>query len=153
LERIWKIACDIRSDHHFRVIQFPMNLYEYGAVTEPNQSDGQSTLAVARRHDLGVLVNRPLNAFDGRRLVRLADGKDKEAERLKKAVAAADSDWADASGLSRQAMRAIRSTEGISSVLVGMRQTNYVDDVLQELRHPVQVIDRTESWHRLKRAL
>lgn len=153
LERICKIACSIRSDHHFRVIQFPMNLYESGAVTEPNQSDGQGTLAVARRQALGVLVNRPLNAFHGRRLIRLADGKEKEAGRLKKTVAAADSDWADAAGLSRQSVRALRSTAGISSVLVGMRQTNYVDDVLQELRHPVQVIDRTESWHRLKRAL
>lgn len=273
LEHIWKIACSIRSDHHFRVIQFPMNLYESGAVTEPNQSDGQGTLAVARRHALGVMVNRPLNAFNGRRLIRLADPErlghhsdddviraigdlrksevilwrkllpdlslplplyrrikeqaavadqlkhywrnfgtwgrwcqardgflkphiqgvinflerledlppaltrwlgdhqkhieaafkavgslyvskaEKEAGRLKKTVAAVDSDWADAAGLSRQAVRAIRSTKGISSVLVGMRQTNYVDDVLQELRHPVQVTDRTESWHRLKRAL
>jgi aryl-alcohol dehydrogenase-like predicted oxidoreductase len=153
LERIWKIACDIRSDHHFRVIQLPMNLYESGAVTEPNQSGGQSTIAVARRHGLGVLVNRPLNAFHGRRLVRLADGKNKEARMLKQTVAAVDSDWADAAGLSRQALRAVRSTAGVSSVLVGMRQTNYVDDVLQELRHPVQVVDRTESWYRLKRAL
>jgi aryl-alcohol dehydrogenase-like predicted oxidoreductase len=153
LERIWKIACTIRPDHHFRVVQFPMNLYESGAVTEPNQSDGQSTLAVARRHELGVLVNRPLNAFNGRRLIRLADAKDKEAGRLKQTVAAVDSDWADAAGLSRQAVRAVRSTAGVSSVLVGMRQTNYVDDMLQELRHPVQVIDRTESWYRLKRAL
>ena len=273
LERIWKIACSIRSDHHFRVIQLPMNLYESEAVTEPNQSDGQSTLAVARRHGLGVLVNRPLNAFSGNRLIRLADPErvgwhsdddviraigalqksevrlwrkllpdlslplplyrrikeqaavadhlkhywrnfgswdrwcqardgflkphiqgvinylerledlpqaltrwmgdhqkyieaafkavgslyvseaEKEAGRLKKTVAAADSDWPDAAGLSRQALRALRSTAGISSVLVGMRQTNYVDDVLQELRHPVRQIDRTESWHRLKRAL
>ncbi len=273
LERIWRIACDMRSDHHFRVIQLPMNLYESGAVTEPNQSDDQSTLAVARRHGLGVLVNRPFNAFNGNRLIRLADperiglysdddviraigalqksevtlwrkllpdlslplplyrrikeqsavadhlkhywrnfgtwdrwcqvrdgflkpyiqgvinylerledlppalthwlvdhGKhidaafkavgslyvsqaEKAADRLKQKVAAADSDWADEGRLSRQALRALRSTAGVSSVLVGMRQTNYVDDVLQELRHPVQVIDRTESWHRLKRAL
>ena len=273
LERIWKIACALSADHHFRVIQFPMNLYESGAVTEPNQSDGQSTLAVAHAQGLGVLVNRPLNAFNGRRLIRLADPErlgrhsdddviraigdlrksevtlwrkllpdlslplplyrrikeqaavadqlkhfwrnfgtwdrwcqardgflkphiqgviaflerledlppamarwlddhqkrieaafkavgslyvskaEKEAGRLKQTTAAADSDWADTAGLSRQAVRAIRSTAGISSVLVGMRQTNYVDDMLQELRHPVQVIDRTESWHRLKRAL
>jgi hypothetical protein len=124
-----------------------------------------------------VLANRPLNAFNGRRLVRLAEPErvgrycdeietvfkavgslyvsnaGQEADRLKRTVAAADSDWADAAELSRQAVRAIRSTAGISSVLVGMRQTDYVDDVLQELKHPVRVKDRTDSWHRLKRAL
>jgi aryl-alcohol dehydrogenase-like predicted oxidoreductase len=273
LERMGQIARALDSDHHFRVIQFPMNLYESGAVTEPNQSSGQSLLAVAQRQAVGVMVNRPLNAICGRRMIRLAEPErvgwhsddevisaigalqrseatlwrkllpglslplplyrrikeqsavadhlkhywrnfgtwdrwrqardgflmphiqgviaflerfedpptsltrwlgdhqnliqtaftavgsryitkaEKEAGRLKHSVAAADSDWADAASLSGQAVRAIRSTAGISSVLVGMRQTGYVDDVLQELKHPVRVTDRTASWHRLKQSL
>lgn len=50
----------------FRVLQLPMNLVE---------SEGAlgTTLQEARQADLGVLINRPLNAFMGRSLLRLAD--------------------------------------------------------------------------------
>lgn len=51
---------------NFRVLQLPMNLVE---------SEGAlgATLEEARQADLGVLINRPLNAFMGRSLLRLAD--------------------------------------------------------------------------------
>lgn len=50
----------------FRVLQLPMNLVE---------SEGAlgTVLQEARAADLGVLINRPLNAFMGRSLLRLAD--------------------------------------------------------------------------------
>ena len=48
-----------------------------------------------------------------------------------------------------QALRALRSTLGITTVLVGMRQESYVDDVLEELGRPVSTKDRTESWRKL----
>ena len=44
LETIWQIANNISKDHHFRVIQFPMNLFERGAVIEANQSNSQSLI-------------------------------------------------------------------------------------------------------------
>jgi len=57
---------------HFAVIQMPFNLLEPGALLEPNQS-GRSTLEFAHEKALGVLINRPLNAFTEKKLVRLAD--------------------------------------------------------------------------------
>src|SRR6187397_286200 len=65
------------SDGRMSVLQLPYNLFETGALLERNTSEGTALDAVAH-HDLGVLVNRPLNAmarFGDRpqRLIRLAD--------------------------------------------------------------------------------
>ena len=62
----------VRDDHHFRVVQLPMNLYESGGALVAN-NHGRSVLEFCREEGLGVLVNRPLNAFSGRRMIRLAD--------------------------------------------------------------------------------
>ncbi len=61
--------------HHFRVLQVPMNLFESGAIREPNTgAEGKHTaLGLAAEAGIGVLVNRPLNAFAGGRMIRLAD--------------------------------------------------------------------------------
>jgi aryl-alcohol dehydrogenase-like predicted oxidoreductase len=73
LTRCLDMAAAIRPDHHFQVIQLPGNLYESGFAFTPNQPDGDTVLETARRHDLGVMINRPLNAFHNNRLIRLAD--------------------------------------------------------------------------------
>ena len=72
LEAARKTAGD---DHHFRVLQLPLNLLEAGAALERNDGpDGRSTvLEVARESSIAVLANRPLNALAGNSLVRLAD--------------------------------------------------------------------------------
>ncbi len=57
----------------FGVVQCPLNLFEGSAALEPNQSDGRTFLDLARAENLGVLVNRPLNAIRDRHLIRLAD--------------------------------------------------------------------------------
>ena len=63
-----------REAHHFSVAQLPMNLYEVGPVLELNNDDDKkTTLTVAAENNIGVLVNRPLNAFVSNHLVRLAD--------------------------------------------------------------------------------
>jgi len=72
-----------------------------------------------------------------------------KAERIRRAVAAADGDWAAEGTLSQKALRALRSTPAVSSVLVGMRRTEYVSDVLAELQRPVQQDPRFESWQKL----
>lgn len=54
------------------VLQLPYNLFETGALLERNTPEG-TALNAAVAHDLGVLVNRPLNAMGGNRLIRLAD--------------------------------------------------------------------------------
>ncbi len=70
--RCLEAAEAIASDHHFRVVQLPLNLFEAGGAKIRN-SDGLSALEFCAREGLGVLANRPLNAFSGGRLIRLAD--------------------------------------------------------------------------------
>jgi len=60
------------SGGRMAVLQLPYNLFETGALLEPNTPEG-TALDAAGAFDLGVLVNRPLNAMAGKRLVRLAD--------------------------------------------------------------------------------
>ena len=72
LARCWAQAETVTPDHHFRVVQFPLNLFETGAVTEIN-NEGRSLLAFCAAKGIGALANRPLNAFNGRQMVRLAD--------------------------------------------------------------------------------
>ncbi len=270
LETIWKIATALPGTHHFRMIQMPLNLLEKGAVLETNQSRETSVLAFARTNNLAVVINRPLNAFNGNSLVRLADipsrnrqtyseiiakiraviksetrlwkkilpdcdfipegirvrikdqlavgdtlkhywknfgsyerwrqtknslflprvsgvfeylaqhdGQNEKLapwirshsdcletafgavasiyigdaarriEGLARSVSAADPEWAGQGSLSQKAIRAIRSTAGVTAVLVGMRRTEYVEDILAELERPVQVADRQQSWELL----
>ncbi|MGD9900590.1 MAG: aldo/keto reductase, partial [Calditrichaceae bacterium] len=73
LERVWEIAESISPDHHFRVIQLPLNLFENTAVTLSNQSGNKSVLQFAAEKKIAVLVNRPLNAFISNKLFRLVE--------------------------------------------------------------------------------
>ncbi len=61
--------------HHLRLLQLPMNLVEAGAALEENNGpdERQTVLEHAKAQGVGVLVNRPLNAFGREGLVRLAD--------------------------------------------------------------------------------
>lgn len=72
LQRCLRQAEGISSGHRFRVVQLPLNLYESGGALEPN-NDGLTALEFCRREGLGVLINRPLNAFAENRMYRLAD--------------------------------------------------------------------------------
>ena len=273
LETVWNIAEDISPDHRFAIVQLPFNLLEAGAALEANQPGGISTLSFAAEQNLGVLINRPLNAFGTGRLLRLADLEsterldtneviqkirqlEKSETRLWKkvldpldipdglkvrikqqnevgsylkhywknfgsyenfrqtwksmflprvqgvfdflephaeknedlsrwisehdsfmeeafaavgsiyveeaasqlnhigyAVNSADPDWAKQGTLSQKAIRALRSTAGVSTVLVGMRREAYVEDVLTELKRPVEQQDRQESWAKLNQEL
>src|SRR5262249_53904091 len=60
--------------HHFRVAQFPMNLFESGGALLLNcgPERGRTPLEAAMQAGLAVLINRPLNAIVGNRLIRLA---------------------------------------------------------------------------------
>jgi len=161
LTRVWDIAERIGPGHRFRAIQLPVNLLERGAVLEPN-CDGAAPLAFCRDKALGVLVNRPFNAMHQHRLLRLADtdaflprehpqyaALARQEAAIKRQTVAADADW-DAPTLSQMALRALRSTAGTTCTLVGMRRPEYVADVLAELRRPLEVRDRTESWRGLR---
>ena len=73
-----KAAETVYGDHavsHFKVIQLPYNLLEPEALTEANNEiNGKrvTVLETAQSLGLGVLVNRPLNAFKDNRMTRLA---------------------------------------------------------------------------------
>jgi hypothetical protein len=63
------------KEHRFRVLQIPMNLFEPGGALERNTGpgNGRTALELAAASGLGVLINRPLNAFVENRLLRLAE--------------------------------------------------------------------------------
>lgn len=66
---------------HFAVIQFPFNWIEHQASSlRNNEHDGKqySVLELTEKLNLGVMVNRPLNAIQGNRIVRLAQYGSKE---------------------------------------------------------------------------
>ena len=269
LDKVWSIAESISENHHFQLVQFPLNLMEVGAVLEKNQQGDHNILQYSESKNLAVLINRPLNAFSDNKLIRLADieaikrqdrneiikkiralagsekklwmkilpktdllpgltmrikeqiaigdhlkhyhlnfgsyekwrqardnfylprvqgvmdflkdntphmeeitnwmadyqqvmenafravasfyteAAQKKANRMKESVNNADADWSSADTLSQKAFRCVRSTKGVSSVLVGMRKNFYVDDILKELHIPVPQKSRVPSWKKV----
>ncbi|MEM7114860.1 MAG: aldo/keto reductase [Chloroflexota bacterium] len=271
LALMWQLAESISPNHHFRVVQMPMNLLETGGATELN-CNGRSSLTFAHEKGLGVLINRPLNAFRLNALTRLAnveqpasspsptevstafdtllpleeeftavfapslpfpaninrnivaflavgqqlqghwsgfgsfqnwrrihhqillprcksavqylsdwDGLTAElkawlenyaaaasealimvsrfyqaqaaeqTERIWQTAVSADPDW-QADTLSQTAVSALRTTQGVSAVLAGMRQQAYINDVLTELRRPIASKNRDQAWQQLMQA-
>jgi len=76
LEKVFEIANSISEKHNFKVVQFPFNLFEAGAITNKNQSENTKTvLEFSSDNNLTVLINRPLNAITSKGLVRIADFK------------------------------------------------------------------------------
>lgn len=67
LERVLESAVNCA---HFSVVQTPLNLLETGFVTQINNGD-YTAYQIARESDLGVLINRPLNAIYQDQLYRL----------------------------------------------------------------------------------
>ncbi len=72
VSRCWEAAESVSAKHHFRVVQLPMNLCESGGALEIN-NNGQTVLSFCRDKGIGVLLNRPLNAFFNHQMRRLAD--------------------------------------------------------------------------------
>jgi len=77
----------------------------------------------------------------------------RQAEAFKREIAGIIPGWDAIPKLSHKALRALRGTPGITSVLVGMRHPDYVDDMLEELRHPLTEEYEAEFWLNLKEQL
>jgi len=75
-----------------------------------------------------------------------------EAQVLRSTAVLAEPDWWTPT-LSQTAIRAVRATAGVTSVLVGMRQEPYVADVLAELQRPSPQTARAAAWERLQQEL
>jgi len=74
LETCKRAANSLSINNRFDVIEFPLNLYERGAVLNKNQLAGVKTLLdFATDTNIGTLINRPLNAIREKKLTRLAD--------------------------------------------------------------------------------
>jgi aryl-alcohol dehydrogenase-like predicted oxidoreductase len=130
----------------FAAVQLPFNPIETGAREPTHTDDGRSVLDVALSAGVGVLVNRPFNAFSGRGLVRFADlpadalgelDRDAALERTRVAelqawVTSAFAGAAPAAGsLAQRTLRALAATPGVDVVLAGMRRPEYVRDVVE----------------------
>jgi len=124
-------------EHHFRVVQWPMNLFEGGAALEANTGPGgaQTALEAARAAGLDVLINRPLNAILEGRLVRLSDVSP-AARPVSEHLDPLLPESLRGATLSRKAIAVLLSTPGISTVLVGMRRPAWVDDTMGALDLP-----------------
>jgi uncharacterized protein len=140
------------ENHRFRVLQLPMNLFETGAALEPNTGpDGARTaLEAAAAAGLGVLVNRPLNAIVGGRLLRLAASAGRNAGEVAAIIDPALPAARRSEPLSRKAIWVLSSTPGVGNVLVGMRCPEYVDDAMaveawEPLADPLAVLRRTRD--------
>ena len=140
------------AKHRFRVLQLPMNLFETGAALEPNTGpDGESTaLEAAAEAGLGVLVNRPLNAIVGGRLLRLAASAGRSADAVAAIIDPVLPAARRSETLSRKAIWILSSTPGVANVLVGMRRPDYVDDAMavdawEPLDDPLAALRRTRD--------
>lgn len=63
-------ARNVRKNHHFQYIQFPMNVLEMGALER--QFEGDHLIERANTFGLKTIINRPLNSFSEQGLLRLA---------------------------------------------------------------------------------
>jgi len=136
LERMWTIAGEVAGGHHFAVSQMPANLFEGGAMLTRNSVGGRRTaLQFAQGQNLAVLANRPLNAFHENHLIRLADTPVRKSE-LHALVDPFLPPECRKESLSRKALAILMNTTGVTCVLNGMRQLDYVDDSLGVLRTP-----------------
>lgn len=71
LNRVLEAAREINAKH-FKVIQFPFNLIEIGALEKLGEYGEHNLIETAQLHGLTTMANRPLNAFSSDQLVRLA---------------------------------------------------------------------------------
>lgn len=70
LDTVFTIAKKLKNDHHFKYIQFPMNILEMGALER--QYEGLTLIDRAKQYELVTMINRPLNSFSEHGLLRLA---------------------------------------------------------------------------------
>jgi aryl-alcohol dehydrogenase-like predicted oxidoreductase len=137
-----------------KVIQLPLNPIETGAMQGIHTPDGKSVLDVASGAGLGVLVNRPFNAFGEQGLVRFAPvdwkaprnwrmfgGESSQAEALEKARVKEMENYltgrfgdVGAGTVSQKTIRFLLRQKGVTAVLAGMREKQYVDDCVAALR-------------------
>ena len=111
------------KQHHFKVIQLPLNLGMSEALSAANQTLGgkESTLLEAAQ-ELGIAVMCSASVLQGQ-LTR----------NLPEVIRDTFSDF-ETDG--QRALQFVRSTPGVTTALVGMKQLSHVDENLQTARTP-----------------
>lgn len=122
-------------DHHFRAIQLPYSLAMPEAVTRKNQTAKNTPMtALEAATALGLYVIGSAPLFQS----RLAQGLPPEIRNRLPGL-----------GLGTDAQRAIhfaRSTPGIGTVLVGMKEVSHVEENLKTLSVPVPSPAEFKRW-------
>ncbi|MAZ47701.1 MAG: hypothetical protein CME65_04015 [Halobacteriovoraceae bacterium] len=70
LDIVMGAARSVKEDNNFKMIQFPFNILEMGAIER--QYDGDHLIERAHKFGLKTVGNRPLNSFTDHGLLRLA---------------------------------------------------------------------------------
>jgi len=111
------------KDHHFRIVQLPLNLGMTEALSNANQQvDGKSmTLLEAAQH-LGVTVMCSASVLQGQLTRNLPD-------LIRDTFEGLETDG-------QRALQFVRSTPGVTTALVGMKQLNHVEENLKTARIP-----------------
>ena len=111
------------ENHHFKVIQLPLNLAMHEALTKRNQEVGGeklSTLEAAQR--LGISVMCSASILQGQ---------------LARNLPPAISDvFADLQTDAQRSLQFVRSTPGVTTALVGMKQLAHVEENLKVAQVP-----------------
>ena len=129
------------ASHHFRVIQLPYNLSmpeAFAFKNQPVNGEVLSTLEVAQRLGVSAIISASLLQS---RLTRLP-------EALRTLLPGLDTD-------AQRAIQFVRSTPGVTSALVGMKQTAHVEANLELATRPALAagdVGRLFTPHQFSRA-
>jgi aryl-alcohol dehydrogenase-like predicted oxidoreductase len=111
------------KDHHFRIVQLPLNLGMTEALSNANQQvDGKSVTLLEAAQHLGVTVMCSASVLQGQLTRNLPDV-------IRDTFAGLETDG-------QRALQFVRSTPGVTTALVGMKQLNHVKENLKTARIP-----------------
>jgi aryl-alcohol dehydrogenase-like predicted oxidoreductase len=111
------------KDHHFRIVQLPLNLGMTEALSNANQQvDGKSVTLLEAAQHLGVTVMCSASVLQGQLTRNLPDV-------IRDTFAGLETDG-------QRALQFVRSTPGVTTALVGMKQLNHVEENLKTARIP-----------------
>ncbi|HET8562309.1 MAG TPA: aldo/keto reductase, partial [Candidatus Binatia bacterium] len=111
------------EQHHFKVIQFPFNLGMTEALSHRNQQVGQRNLTVLEAsQSLGITVMCSASILQGQLACNLPS-------MIGDALQGLESD-------SQRALQFVRSTPGVTTALVGMKQVQHVEENLKTSQFP-----------------
>jgi aryl-alcohol dehydrogenase-like predicted oxidoreductase len=111
------------KEHHFKVIQLPLNLGMTEALSTPNQQvEGRQLTALAAAQELGLCVMCSASVLQGQLTRNLPSVMADTFQRL------------ETDG--QRALQFVRSTPGVITALVGMKQLTHVEENMGAARIP-----------------